>query len=288
MRFIRVVLGRRKLTMMVVAVGALASLGTALAVSSASPDKRMIDGAAARFSPRLGHIPTIAGSRSDVVGVLAARLPLVTNARVVSELIPVSDEGQTAEAPVLEYDLSVASFAGADITEALWQGNLFAGAVADEFSARGLGSFAEAHGTLVTPDGSRQPVGGGVGHVVTNQVFDAVPSTLPNAVAQTAARFGLRNTNVSTVAGLQPAVVIRATADRPQQSVASLEARGGLSAVVGGPPTRFEGVLLEIRDASGRPIYIKATAPRAGASTYWASPSLGLPDQGQLAFPSGG
>lgn len=145
----------------------------------------------------------------------------------------------------------------------------------------GFAGIAEAHGTLVTPEGQQQPIGGGFGHVAPNQVFNDVPGSIGTTIANAARRFGLRSTRVSTVTALQPAVVIHTTTDTPTASVNALIHSGGLSSILGGSPTRFEGVYLEIRDTSGAPIYISATAARAGAATFWADPSLGLQMRGQ-------
>jgi hypothetical protein len=279
MGFFGAIIGRGKIALGLILAIAFGSIGTALAMTSGSAGPR--DGRPMRFAPAVGNIPIISGPAAAVVRRLAAKLPLIANARVVTETIPVSDEGATAALPVLEDDLHVATFYGSDIAEALWQANLLSGAVVDEFRARGFAGIAEAHGTLVTPDGQQQPIGGGFGHVEANQVFDDVPGSIATTIANAAWRFGLRSTRVSTVRALQPAVVIHTTTDTPTASVNALIHSGGLSSILGGSPTRFEGVYLEIRDTSGAPIYISATAARAGSATFWADPSLGLQMRGQ-------
>lgn len=280
MTFLRTVLGRNK----IVAVLALAlgsgSLGTALAASAGpaeQPDRSPI-----QFAPAVGNIPFVAGPPAVVVRTLATKLPLIANARVVSDTIPVSDAGETATVPVLEYDLRVPGLNGSDITEALWQGNLLSGALVDEFRARGFGQIAEAHGTLVSPDGQRQIIGGGFGHVAPNQVFNDIPGSIGASIAAAASRFGLRSTRVSTVSSLQSCVVVHAITDTPASSVAALIRNGGLRAILDGSPTRFEGIYLDVRDGSGAPVYISATAARAGAATFWVKPGLGVQPRGKL------
>lgn len=228
-----------------------------------------------QIAPRRGPIPAVAGTPARVVSTIAARLPLVAAARVVTGAIPVSDEGNaTRKARVLEYDLRVSSFGGSAISEALWQGDLLSGAVADEYCARGFGTIEEIRGTLVTPNGKRSPVGGGLGNVFHDQVFNEVPGSIGATITSAAAQFGLRDVEVSTVQGLQQAIVIRATTDTPARTVAELR-RSGVGALLGGPSQRFEGVYLEVRDTSGKPLYVVETASRDGEGGGWLTPSLG-------------
>ena len=228
-----------------------------------------------QIAPRRGPIPAVAGTPVRVVSTIAARLPLVASARVVTGAIPVSDEGKaTRKAHVLEYDLRVSSFGGSAISEAIWQGSLLSGAVADEYCARGFGTIEEARGTLVAPNGMRRPVGGGLGNVFHDQVFDDVPVSIGATVTNAAARFGLRDVEVSTVQGLQQAIVIHTTTDTPARTVAELS-RSGVDALLGGPPQRFEGVYLEVRDPSGKPLYVFESASRDGEGGGWLTPSLG-------------
>lgn len=263
-----------------VVIGVLAAGFTAVGLTKAfaSAGSAPGDGAPLQISPQRGAIPIIQGDPATVVDTLASGLPLVANARVITAPVPLSDEGPPTEANVLTYDLLVPSFGGSSITKALWEGNILAGAVADEYAARGFGSIADVQGTLVDPSGARQPVGGGIGNVVLDQVFNPVPDSLGAQVAASAAQFALLNVQVSKVQGLQDAAVIVATTDSPQATVDEFLHPSGvppLETLLGGPPLQFEGTYFEVRDASGAPIYIAATAGRAGATTTWVDPSLG-------------
>jgi hypothetical protein len=80
---------------------------------------------------------------------------------VVVGTIPAESGGPGTTGFILEYDLAVPAFGGSAITKALWEGQLFAGEVANEYAASGLQPILEVHPTLVTPDGSRQLAGGG-------------------------------------------------------------------------------------------------------------------------------
>jgi hypothetical protein len=286
MSFFRTAARRSKIIAILTLVIASGSLGTAFAMSSAGPAEPP-DGSPVQFAPAVGNIPIVNGPPDTVVSTLAARLPLIANGRVVTETLPVSDTGDTAAVPVLEYDLRVSSFDGPDITEALWQANLLAGAVVDEFHARGFGDIAEAHGTLVDPSGRRQEIGGGIGHAAPNQVFNDVPGSIGTTIASLASRFGLRSTHVTTVTALQPAVVVHATTDTPAISLTALNSGGGLAAILGGPARWFEGVYLDLRDSSGAPVLLTGTAARAGAATTWVKPGLGVEPRGR-AHPTGG
>jgi hypothetical protein len=82
---------------------------------------------------------------------------LSRNARVDSESIPANDGLASNPGLALRYDLKVDSVTtgGGAIAEALWEGNILAGAVADEYTARDFGKIRAAIGTLVTADGTR-------------------------------------------------------------------------------------------------------------------------------------
>lgn len=264
--------GRGKLILGILA--ALALSGLALGISRAVAAGSGGDGAPVQFAPQTGSVPLVAGTPAEVVTALAARLPLVSNARVVTTAIPAED-GSSANGLVLKYDLLVPSFGGASIAKASWEGDLLTGAVLDEYATRGLGSLAEAEATLVDPSGAEQPIGGGFGNVVPNQVFNDVPSSFGAQVAAAAGQFGLTHVSVTTIQGLQAAPVIIGTTNQPQSTVSALEQPSAVDTLLGGPPTQFEGTYLEVRDTAGNPIYIAATAARNGSSTVWADPSVG-------------
>jgi hypothetical protein len=218
----------------------------------------------------------LAGPRAEVVSQVASGLPLISNATVELRPIPTDDGRPSGSGLFLQYELKVPGTNGPDITEALWQANLFAGAVASQFAARGLGRVAGAEGTLVMPDGRHEKVGGGIGRAVPDQLFDSIPADLADVVARNAAASGMRHTRVSTVRGLQDAVVIQATTDTPKATASRFATGDTLGALIGGSPTRFEGVFLKILDANGSPVYMVGTAPRAAASMAWVRPDFGI------------
>lgn len=263
-------------SLLVVAIGGGAATIEAYAGGSRNTAK-------AQLSPRLGALPMIAGTRSQVLATLASRLPLVTNPAATPETVPPAPDpgapGTAVSGVEVLCDLTVNSTGGSAITKALWERDLFVGAVADEFAAQGLGTVIDANATLVTPDGTREAIGGGVSAgVPTNQLFDPIPPDISSAVASTAASIGLHSVKVTTMQVLQDALVVQAVSDSPKTDIAAFKERGGLEFLLGQPPTNFEGVYLEIDDSSGNPVYITDTAPRDGGGGWWADPSLG--DQG--------
>ena len=188
---------------------------------------------------------------------------------------------------VLRYELAVPSSAGLDRSEALWQGDLLVGAVADEYVARGFGEIGGAWASLITPGGEVVPYGGAVGNIVRDQVFLDLPLNLGATIAQRGALFGLRDVHVTFLSVLQSAVVIKATSDHPKRAVAHLKHRGGVGALLRRPPTNFEGAYLQVDDATGSPMYVDAVASRNGTRLSGVDPRLGL-GRGSLDVPSTG
>jgi len=174
-------------------------------------------------------------------------------------------------------DLNVTATQGSAITKALWERDLFTGALRDEFAARGFGTIIDGNATLVTPDGSRQPVGGGVSlGVAPNEVFDSIPSGMSSTVTDAASSVGLRSVQVTTMKALQDVLLIHAVSDSPASDIGKLRQEGDLAFLLGQTPANFEGVYLEIDNSAGSPVYIVDTAPRDGGGGLWFDPSLGL------------
>ena len=232
-----------------------------------------------QYAPRTGQLPTLASTWDGVVVAIGSGLPLVLDARVETQLVQLFESALSKPpepALVLEYDLGVASFEPGAATQAEWQGHLLAGAVADVFEVRGFGMIREARGTLVTPEGSRQSVGGGFGNTVPNQLFDDPPASLDEIASREGAQLGLRNIQVSTVRAIQPAVVLVATTDTPAASVNAVRQRGALDKLLGCPRKHLEGDYLELRDAAGTILYASGAARRAATGKWFVDPALGI------------
>jgi hypothetical protein len=272
---------------LVLALATFVVVGAGAAVAAATGN---LNGGPGQLSPGVGSVPVIEGSASDVLSTLASRLPLVSNPSTVSETVPPSSDpdatGSAVSGLAVRCDLLVDGTQGSAISQALWERDLFMGAVRDEFAARGFGTVIDGDATLVTPNGTQEDAGGGVSiGVRTDQVFDAIPSDIASTISANASSIGLSSVQVKTMQVLQDVLVINAVSDSPATDVAALQKQGGLQFLLGQPPMNFEGVYLQIDDNSGNPVYITDTAPRDGGGSVWADPSLGL-NQGFLTSPS--
>jgi hypothetical protein len=229
-----------------------------------------------QYAPRTGELPTLASTPDGVVAAIAAGLPLVLDARVVTGPVQLFESRAPEPALVLEYDLGVASFEPGAGTQASWQGHLLAGAVADVYEVRGFGTIREVRATLVTPEGSRQKIGGGFGNTVPDQLFDDPPASLGEIAAREGAQLGLRSVRVSTVRAIQPAVVLVATTDTPLASVNAVRQRDVVDQLLGCPRKHLEGNYLELRDSADKLVYASGEARRAAAGNWFVDPSLGI------------
>jgi len=257
-------------------VGAsLALTGSAIGASAIFSNDAP-DGAPVQYSPSRGALPTVPGSPEEILSYLARNLTSISAPRIVIDHIPTENGQQSDETgQFLRYDLAVPSFDGGDSTEAIWEGQLFTGAVLDVLRDRGYGVLAGAEATLVTPDGKRRPIGGGFGKAVSNQLFAVVPTDLKEQIDRAAPELGLTDVQVERLDVLQTAVVIRATAPS-EKTVNSLANSNPIERLIGRSPTDFEGSLLVVESEAGDPVYIVGGAPRAAGGIRWVDPAMGL------------
>jgi hypothetical protein len=235
-------------------------------------------------SPRRGPVPIIPGTPDEVVSEIASRLPLVMSGRVQRETVPADESAYPSTTGlVVHHELKVEAFEGGRIGRALWEGSLLASAVADEFAARGFEEVIGAWGTLVTADGRRRRVGGAVNRFgFRDQLFDSIPANLADTITTRAVERGLRDVHVSTVRGLQDAVVIEATTDTPSETAQKFAATRILDDLLDGPRTRFEGAFLGVIDAGGEPVLQTSTAARGVGGGFWVRPGLGVDTRGSM------
>lgn len=263
-------------------------LGLALSVAAAAATAAAITipsafgGAkgAPRLSPSHGAIPQIGSTPTGVLQAFEARLRDVSNAYVKTELLPDENGVPTTPGLVLHYDLAVKTTVGSDLTEPLWEGQIFSGAVADEYTSQGLGQIIQADATLVTPDGQRQDAGGGIGAMARDQLFDTLPANLAQTVGNNAQSLGLQNPHTSELQGIQGVVRVDATTTSPAAAVAKLTSIDALASLLGRPETNFEGALLVVDDASGNPVLIRGVSSRTGSGITWVSPAYQASSQG--------
>jgi hypothetical protein len=215
----------------------------------------------------------------------------VSNPTTVAETIPPppGSDGIALSGIKVTCDLAVSSFQGAGIAKALWERDLFMGAVRAEFAAQGFGNVIDGSSTLVTPDGSKEPDGGGVSeNLPTNQVYDAIPPSLSSSIAAAASAVGFHSVQTDVLPVIQDALVITVVSDSPSTDVATFLHKGGLAALLGQSPANFEGVYFEVDNGAGVPVYISDTAPRDGGSSWWADPSTGITGDYSATPPSDG
>jgi hypothetical protein len=225
-------------------------------------------GSRIQVAPSRGRIAPFRPNVDAGLAGLARTLPLVRNPRLGR--IDVDD----VHGPLLEFDLAVPAVDGGRAAEALWQGEVFTGAAAAKLAAGGT-KLVEVHETLVTPDGSRQPIGGGLGHVVRDQLFAKAPANIVAAVAANAARDGLRDVRTEVLHGLQDAIDIHVRTDDVSKTASTLRENPGiLAAILGSAPTEYEGVFFEIDDAKGDPVYVRGINGSNGSSMIWGRPGF--------------
>jgi hypothetical protein len=248
-----------------------------LGVAIAGTDNHLANGHLRRIqlSPQRGPVPMISGSPAEVVSKIAAGLPLIANARV--EPVSIASDDPPTSGLYVYFDMNVEKTGSGWDMQAIWEGHILSSAVADEFAARGFTEVIGAMGTLVTPDGMRQRIGGAVARFgYRDQLFDALPANLAETVPVRAAGLGLRDVHVSTVRGLQEAVAIRATTDTPGETIRKLAETYGLEILLDGTVGRFEGAFLDVVDASGEPVFEQGTAARGLTGVFWVRPGFGV------------
>lgn len=272
--------GRWTVAALAVVLVAVAA-GTAFALGVGRQASQPPDGAPAQFSPHRGNVPVLGATPEAALKVLAARVPDVASVSVSTDQFPSEDGSTTIPVRRAHILIDAPSMSVPNIGKALWESALLAGAIASEYAQMGAGSVGGAETTIVTPDGTRRVIGGGLGKAVPDQVFDSIPSEIASRIASAAAPRGISKVQVTKLHVLQDALVIDASTVTPARVAKGLQAQGDLQALLGESPSNFEGVCLQLDDSAGVPRYISATAPRAAASFAWADPSLGL-DIGRL------
>jgi len=224
-----------------------------------------------------GNTSVLWTDAASIVSTIKGRVPNVVSLELTED--PITDASGTAtfEALVAHAEIAESATDGAGVAQAMWAGNLIGGALKTSFSEAGLSVPESVDVTLLRPDGSTDHIGGGIGNVVPNQVFDAMTPTLQSTVTQNAAAEGFTNVRVSTFQVINDVMEIHATATTDAAAAAqSFLKAGGLDGLLGESQNDFESVYFEIDDSAGNPLLISAANPRAGAGVFWADPSTGL------------
>jgi hypothetical protein len=252
------------------AVGA--GSGIAAAVVTSAP----ADGAPVQLAPNSGVLPSLGSEPNSIVSAVQARVPDVASIQLSDQAVPNETGTATTQALVANLDVDASAPGAAGVAQAMWAGSLVGGALRTALSQARLTPPQSVNITLVRPDGSREELGGGIGKVIPNQVFNPVSAALQGQIKKQAASEGWTNVQISTFELLNDVVEIHATtADAAAGAKAFMDA-GGLDSLLGESPNDFEGTYFELDDAQGDPILISTAAPRAGAWTFWADPSTGI------------
>lgn len=191
-----------------------------------------------------------------------------------AELSP--DSGVTNTARQLHLDVSAGNFDKGGAIRAFWEGSLLQGAIAEDLATGSDTSTGVSSGVFAVhlQDGTVKELAAGAGKVVAGQVFarldGAGQQRVSGEIVAVAASFGLRVASTKFVSYRDDAVAIVAEV-RPGGSLRDFES---LRVALTGSPARYEGVYLEVRDSSGTPIAISATAFRSGAGVLWVDPAL--------------
>lgn len=274
---------RRLAVMSVVCATIVASAsGVAAAVLSSS----QVDGSPLQLSPATGTSGSLGNDPTSIVDAIKARVPNVVSLDLGDDPITSASGTSTFEALVAHAKIAESAPAGAGVAQAMWAGNLIGGALKTAFSQAGLTSPESVDVTLIRPDGSTDHIGGGIGNVVPNQLFDAVTPTVQSRVEQNAALQGLTDVRFSSFRVLSDVIRIQAeTSEPPTAAVTAFTRSGGLDGLLGVSANDFESVYFELDDHAGNPLLITAANPRAGAGVFWADPSTGA-DGDLLKFPT--
>jgi hypothetical protein len=151
----------------------------------------------------------------------------------------------------------------------VWEANLVIAALRDEVHATGASDDvigSQISGEL--PSGEVLPnIGGGIGDVVFGQAFSAAsPAQVQSAIRRNAAALKLRIESIDVLTPLQAAPAVVASTSDLAGVVSNPD--GVINALFGGIAT-YEGEYLELRDSSGSPFFIQASAFRTGVGQRW-------------------
>ncbi len=263
----------RRVLLAAAAAALLLSVGSAIAAVAISSG----DGSPVQFAPTTGTTPSLGTDAASILASVKSRVPDVISIRLSDDAITNESGKGTTKYLIAHLDISAPADNGPSYARASWESDLVIGALFTAFTQAGIAPPFSDELTLVLPDGTRRNVGGGLGKVVPNQVFDPVTPGTQARIEQNAAAGGLTNVRVDTFQVVNDVLMIRArTSEAPAAAASRFYKADGLEGLLGQPANDFEGVYFELDDAQGNPILIQTTAPRAVAGGYWAAPSTGI------------
>lgn len=265
----------RSRRVLIVAVAALVLLGVGSAIAAVTIAGG--DGSPIQFAPTTGTTPSLGSNPASIIATIQARVPDVLSIRITKDAISNASGKGTTDYRIAHVEIGASADHGPEIARASWESDLIGGALFTAFTQAHLAPPFGVDLTLVMPNGTRDHLGGGLGKVVPNQIFDPVTPQIQARIQQNATAEGLTNVRVSTFQVVNDAIEIHATTIASPATAASRFYKAhGLDGLLGRSENDFEGVYFQLDDAKGNPILIQTTAPRAGAGGYWAAPSTGI------------
>jgi hypothetical protein len=210
---------------------------------------------------------------------LAEASKKLTPGVLVSASLGASPSARARQGTWLYVTVAAPAVADGQEIESLWEADLLQGVLAESQSG-GQGNLADAvvgsSFSVKLPDGVVVPdVGGGAGDVRAGQTFGGETQesdeVLIQRVKDALASHGLQSVEVRMLRVGEPAALIVAQVTDPSAIHGDFE---GIREAVLGSPIGFEGLYLEIRDASGKAFVRTSTAYRTGAGRLWVQPGL--------------
>jgi hypothetical protein len=267
----------KRLSRRVLIAGAAALLLLGVGSAIAAVTIASGDGTPVQFAPTTGSTPSLGSDPTAIIATIKSRVPDVLSIRITKDAISNASGKGTTDYLVAHVNIAAPADRGPEISRASWESDLVGGALFTGFTQANLAPPFGVDLTLVLPDGTRDQVGGGLGKVVPNQVFDSVTPEIQTRIAQNAGAQGLRNVRVTTFQVVNDVIEIHAaTTAAPAKAASNFYKAGGIDGLLGQSENHFEGVYFQLDNAQGNPILIQTTAPRAGAGGYWAAPSTGI------------
>ncbi len=209
----------------------------------------------------------------------SARLRVRDTNKIVDARIGPPPQGvEAGQASKVLYATVDAADGGSGSVFSRWQALVFGGIVRELLRANGLGDLSAIDTTLRLPDGQLLPLGGGIGNVIPNQVFDSPPDPVLTArITRGARSLGLQINTVRIIHSAQPIPVVVATARNARDFAHSSRSSSTWTTLLGEAPSNLEGYFLEVDDIAGAPIVMVTGDNRVGGGAYWIRPEFAQP-----------
>jgi len=269
---------RKSTRMKVMVIVAVVGVGLAyfsisdLRSGSASSRSESPNGSRLAYTSKLGHKPRVpaGASISDIISTIFGRYGgkgVISAAEGVPPDVPGLRRGAW-----LHFIVGVAA-KDERVNRPEWESDLIEGAVADALAGSGR---AVAGSTIdwKLPDGTiLRAMGGGMGDILPGQTFSsATTDAIRAALAGELTKLGLRPLQIGVLHADQPAPAVIAETGDPLAAAAA--AAADIRDLFGQDPPKYEGYYFEVRDLSGRPLFIQSASFRSGAGRLWISPTV--------------